>query len=46
LLYGSKTGLLKQGMPEEQQHQRWNTWEEEQDTFGLITKQMHKLQSN
>jgi hypothetical protein len=22
LLYGSKTGLLKQGMPEEQQHQR------------------------
>jgi hypothetical protein len=26
------------------QQQRWNTREEQQDTFGHITKQMHKLE--
>ena len=24
----------------------WNIWEEQQDTFGQITKQIHKLQRN
>ena len=36
--------ILKQVTPEEEQQQRWNTWEEQQDTLGQITKQMHKLQ--
>ena len=40
----AKLGLLKQVTPEEQQQQRWNTLEEQQDTLGQITKQMHKLE--
>jgi len=34
----AKFGLLKQGAPEEEQQQRWNTREEQQDKLGEITK--------
>jgi hypothetical protein len=29
-----------------EQKERWNIWEEQQDTLGQITKQIHKLQRN